>query len=101
MEDYIQNLQAYVREHKITFGQDSPQPCLDVLWWHYAEYHKMESETIGESFRSIWNYMETLPIQDSDNLFAEVCCLCAEYERIAFINGLRLGAQLMLEIQDA
>ncbi len=100
MEDYIRELQTYVREHKITFWQDGPQPCLDVLWWHYSEFHKPESEDIKEDFRLVWNCIEKLPTQDRDELFAEVCCLCAEHERVAFVNGLRLGAQLMLEIQD-
>ena len=36
--------------------------------------------------------------QDSDVVVGEVGCLCAEYERIAFTAGLKLGAQLMMEL---
>ena len=38
--------------------------------------------------------------KDADEIIAQVGCLCAEYERIAFVAGLRLGAQLMLEIEE-
>ena len=37
---------------------------------------------------------------DSDVVAGEVGCLCAEYERIAFTDGLKLGAQLMLELAE-
>ena len=42
--------------------------------------------------------MDSLPIKDSDVVVGEVGCLCAEYERIAFTAGLKLGAQLMMEL---
>ncbi|WP_255358024.1 hypothetical protein [Oscillibacter sp. ER4] len=43
MDEYIRQLRIFVREHKIIFEEDCPQPCLDVLWWHYGEYHNMDS----------------------------------------------------------
>lgn len=39
-----------------------------------------------------------LPIKDSDAVFEYVVYLCAEYERIAFATGLKLGTQLMMEL---
>ncbi len=98
MDIYLQKLCAYIQANKITFEQDDPQPCLDALWWHYGEYHKVDTPFSMEHFRSLRTQLETLPIQDSDRLFSEVACLCAEHERVAFAAGLRLGVQLMLEI---
>ena len=43
MDEYIRQLRIFVREHKIIFEEDCPQPCLDALWWHYGEYHNMDS----------------------------------------------------------
>ena len=43
MDEYIRQLRAYIREHKIIFEEVCPQPCLDALWWHYGEYHALDS----------------------------------------------------------
>ena len=33
----------YVREHRIQFKEECPQPCPDALWWYYGEYHALDS----------------------------------------------------------
>ena len=98
MDEYIWQLQAYVREHKIIFEEDRPQPCLDALWWHYGEYHNMDSPQTKEGFKNLRACLDSLPVEDSDAVFEDVVCLCAEYERIAFTAGLKLGAQLTMEL---
>ncbi len=101
MQSYIQDFRAYVQAHKLIFDQDCPQPCLDSLWWHYGEYHNLDNEVTREGFRAIRVHLDKLPVHDSDSLFTEISTLCAEYERLAFIAGLHLGAQLMQELKDA
>lgn len=100
VDEYIRQLQAYVREYKIIFEEDCPQPCLDALWWHYGEYHNMDSSQAKKGFKNLRACLDSLPIKDSDVVVGEVGCLCAEYERIAFTAGLKLGAQLMLELTE-
>ena len=98
MDEYIWQLQAYVREHKIIFEEDRPQPCLDALWWNYGEYHNMDSPQTKEGFKNLRACLDSLPVEDSDAVFEDVVCLCAEYERIAFTAGLKLDAQLTMEL---
>ncbi len=73
-------------------------PCLDSIWWHYGECYNLDSSAAKEGFRNLWERLDYLSAVDADTVITEVGCLCAEYERIAFTTGLRLGAQLMLEI---
>ena len=101
MAEYIRQLRAYVREHKIIFEEDCPQPCLDALWWHYGEYRNMDSSQAKEDFKNLRACLDSLPVEDSDVVFEDVVCLCAEYERIAFTAGLKLGAQLMMELTES
>ena len=100
MDEYIRQLRIFVREHKIIFEEDCPQPCLDALWWHYGEYHNMDSPQTKEGFKNLRACLDSLPVEDSDAAFEDVVCLCAEYERIAFTAGLKLGAQVMLELTE-
>ena len=51
MDEYIRQLRVYVQEHKIIFEEECPQPCLDVLWWHYGEYHNMDSPQAKEGLK--------------------------------------------------
>lgn len=98
MDEYIRQLRAYIREHKIIFEEVCPQPCLDALWWHYGEYHALDSPQAKEGFKNLRDCLDSLPIKDSDAVFEYEVYLCAEYERIAFATGLKLGTQLMMEL---
>ncbi len=51
-----------------------------------------------KGFRNLRERLDPLSVADADTVITEVGCLCAEYERIAFTTGLRLSAQLMLEL---
>ena len=58
----------------------------------------MDSPQAKDGFKNFRDCLDSLRIKDSDVVVGEVGCLCAEYERIAFTAGLKLGAQLMLEL---
>lgn len=45
MEQYIKKLRQHIGENMLSFGEVSDVPCLDALWWHYAEHHSMSSAT--------------------------------------------------------
>ena len=72
MDEYIQQLRAYVREHKIIFEEDCPQPCLDALWWHHGEYHNPDSPQEKEGFKNLRISLDSLPVEDSDVVAGEV-----------------------------
>ena len=93
-------LRDYVSEHKIDFDEDTTEPCLDALWWHYGEYHSLSNAKTKQGFRDLYDALNCLGPKASDEVIGMVGCLCAEHERLAFIAGFRLGAQLMLEITE-
>lgn len=98
MEPCLSKLKSYLIDHPIDLGEDVDSPCLDALWWLYAEYHPMMNETIKTHYLNIRNLVETLPLVDSEQMMDLLSQLGLEHERIAFFVGFRLGAQLMLEI---
>lgn len=89
----------YVREHRIQFEEECPQPCPDALWWYYGEYHALDSPQ-GKVSKKLRNSLESLPIKNSGAVIGEVGYLCAVYERIAFTTGPKLRAQLMVELPE-
>ena len=58
----------------------------------------MDSPQTKEGVKNLRDCLDSLPVENSDVVFEDVVCLHAEYERIAFTAGLKLGAQVMPEL---
>lgn len=98
MNSYLNRLKVYILKHQIDFNESNDFPCLDALWWHYAQCHSMSSEKAKQAFHDLSLLLSELNFQNSDKVLSLADSICAEQERIAFIAGLQLGAQLMLEL---
>ena len=71
--------------------------CPVVTLWGVSQHGQSPSKGGLENLRAC---LDSLLVEDSDVVFEDVVCLCAEYERIAFTAGLKLGAQLMMELTE-
>lgn len=59
----------------------------------------MDSKKGKHDFRELRLLLSELGFQKSNEVVSLVLSLNAEQERIAFISGLQLGAQLILELE--
>ena len=100
MESYLRKLKVYVKANPTRFDDDCPLPALDSLYWHYTECHTMTNERTKQASRNLNTYLRFLPPKKRDAIHCLASTLCAEHESIAFIAGLQLGAQLMLELTE-
>lgn len=90
----------YVRAHPVQFGNDCDSPALNALYWHYSECHAMSSKQAKQASDDLNAYLEAQGTERREEGFSLINALCAEHERIAFLAGLRLGAQLILELTE-
>ena len=60
----------------------------------------MTNEKTKQASQNLNAYLQFLPPKKRDAIYCFASTLCAEHESIAFIAGLRLGAQLMLELTE-
>ena len=100
MKSYLRKLKAYVKSNPTIFDEDCPLPALDTLYWHYTEYHTMTNEKTKQASRNLSAYLQFLPPKKWDTIYCLASTLCIEHESIAFIAGLQLGAQLILELAE-
>ena len=100
MKSYLRKLKTYVKANPTRFDDDCPLPALDSLYWHYTECHTMTNEKTKQASRNLSAYLRFLPPKKRDAIYCLASTLCAEHESIAFIAGLQLGAQLMLELTE-
>ena len=98
MDKIAQWLKAYIDAHSIDFGDSDCQTVLDQLHQAYAESHESDPPEIGEGFKELEDFLCTLPLDDNNAVFNLCCRLCTAYEHKAFIDGLRYGAHLILEL---
>lgn len=75
--------------------RDSP---LEALYDGYSNADPVKQSRVNELYRRLHVLTETLCFQSQDQISCIVNELCAEYERIAYTDGLRTGALLMQEL---
>ena len=100
MDSYIRKLRQYIAANPAKFDEDCDHPALDSLYWHYTESHSMSNNITKQADQDLYVCLESLSLEDNNKVFNLVATLCAEHERIAFLAGLQVGAQLMLEITE-
>lgn len=98
MSIHIQDIYNYLDEHPIYAYNGSVTSMLGMIHDAYTMYNEIDSEEVKCRIRQIVEILGPLPAEKEDALFAVVCQLCAEHERLAFSHGIRLGMDLMMEV---
>ena len=68
------------------------------LSFHYTECYSLHSDLTKQLSQEMNELLSSLPFADGDKVCSLSSELAAEHERIGFVAGLQLGAQLMLEL---
>ena len=98
MKDIARRLDAYIQTHPFDAGDSDCETVLDQLYQAYAESHESDPPEIGEGFKELECFLETLPLDDNNAVFNLCCRLCTAYEEKAFRHGLQYGAHLISEL---
>ncbi len=98
MQQYIKALQDYCKYNPLNHGD--AESVMEFLYWHYAENNPIDNQKIRDSFASIRQQFPHLSMEKFDPIFTTVSDLCVEHERLAFLEGLRLGVTLMTELAE-
>ncbi len=96
MQKYIKALRDYCKQNPQNHGD--AESVMEFLYWHYAEFNPIDNRKIRNSFAKLRQQYSHLSLQEFDPIFTTVSDLCVEHERLAFLEGLRLGVTLMMEL---
>ena len=100
MKAYLEKLKEQIQFDPVQFYDGAEQPVLDALYFHYTECYCMHSDLTKQLSAELNDLTNGLAFIDADKICSLSSELAAEHERIAFIAGLQLGAQLMLELAE-
>lgn len=97
MEKYFEILKAHIAEEQPNFSDG--ESVLTLLYEAYAESNKMDDGTIKEDFDELYRLMNGMPLREMDKIIYPVCTLCRDHERSGFVEGVKVGVHLVMELR--
>lgn len=100
MEEFLQNLSAYIAEHPQDIHLEDADSILDALFWSYSETARADSRAVQQYNENLNHLLQGLPAERVNTIIDTVNDLCWEHDRQGFINGFKLGMRLEQEISQ-
>lgn len=100
MNQYMAQLKSYLADHVPSFGYRDVDSILEMFYCFYAEHNPMHNDKIHALFYTLNSELSHLNLQENDLVFDAISDLCAEYQRLAFVEGIRAGARLYMELDE-
>ena len=95
MEQFLETLKRYIAENPPNFGDG--ESVLTMLYECYNENNPYDNEQIRADFNDLYQQMNGMPLREMDKIIYPVCKLCRDHERAGFIEGIKIGMQLVEE----
>lgn len=96
----MDRLKGYLSGNQPNYGQENIHSILEMLWDSYTMYNPIDNEKIRDQIEALRPVMDVLSWEQENELFDVVSDLCGEYERTAFIEGVRTGVRLAVELME-
>ena len=94
MNEYVAALRKYVAENPPNYG-DNAHSILEMLFIYYHECNNTDTDTVKAAFEDLYQRMHGMPLREMDRIVDAVCTLCREHERAGFVEGIKVGIDLI------
>ena len=99
--EIISALKLYLQEHPDNFYGDV-DTLLELIYFHYTDYSPVETPEFKAVIKPLEKILRSLVETDEEadkymNIVFELCCA---YERQAYVEGIKLGARLTMELLE-
>ena len=98
MKEYIDALRKQITDHPSGFGDTDS--VLTLLYEAYSEVNRMDDVRIKADFNALYQAMNSMTLQEMDQILDPVCTLCRDHERFGFVQGVQIGVLLGKELSD-
>lgn len=98
MNPYIEELKRQLTENPPRVGDGDA-----ILTMHYESYsdaNRMDDDLIKTDFRELYQAMNGMPLREMDRITDPVCALCRDHERRGFVEGVKVGILLAVELAE-
>ena len=100
MSHLLETIKTELNQQQIKYTYTDVHTLMEHIWRTYTEENPISNDRLKELNERMDPILNSIPIANSDELFLIFCEFCSEYERAAFLEGIRIGARLMMELLD-
>ena len=100
MSKNTNNLKTYLASNNPNSSESLPDSIPDLLYESYTQKRPIASQIMRESFQKLDKYLASLPEEAQNAVFQLFCSINSDNERLAFLEGIHVGAQLAKELSD-
>ena len=85
---------------KECLAEAEPESVMEMLYEFYREINRPEPEEIKAQFSHLNDILSKLPLREMDEVWDRICDLCTAYLKMAYLDGLGMGAKLIKELDE-
>ena len=97
MNEFLTTLQTHLATLQPNYP-DNAESILEVLFDAYNESSGFDNAVIKADFEELYQCMNGKPLKEIDEIIYTVCTLCRDHEKVGFIEGVKVGMGLALEL---
>ena len=96
MKEFVEKLKQQVAENPPNYGD--ADSVLGLLYECFNENNPYDNDEIKADFEELYQQMNGMSLRDMDKVIYPVCKLCRDHEKAGFIEGVKIGLQLSVEL---
>ena len=96
MKEYFEMLKQRVADNLSNYGD--ADSVLGLRYECFNENNPYDNEQIKADFEELYRQMNGMPLRDMDKIVYPVCKLCRDHERAGFVEGIKIGGFLQVEL---
>ena len=97
-KNYFDSLKKYVQDNPPNYGDGEAHSILEMLFCHYEEFNRFDTDAIEEGFRKLYGQMDGKKLEEIDPVIYTTSILCREHEKSGFVEGVKVGVQMGVEL---
>ena len=98
MNPYIEKLKSTLAESPPNLGPGDT--ILSLLYEAYTDLNNLDNTHIKAGFHALYQAMNGKDLNEMDQILDPVCTLCREHQRSGFVEGVKVGIWLAIELTD-
>lgn len=97
MDEFLNALQSKLDAQQPNYPNNA-ESILEVLFDAYSESSGFDNEVIKADFEELYWLMNGKSLKEIDEIIYAVCTLCRDHEKAGFIEGIKVGMRLAIEL---
>ena len=98
MDEFMTSLQSKLDTLQPNYPSNA-ESILEVLFDAYNESSDFDNAAIKADFEELYRLMNGKALKEIDEIIYAVCSLCREHEKAGFIEGVKVGYILSIELR--